>query len=239
MAVDRACGQVSLPLDEERHVDPTVPCIAFAATKWPILRAVGGELGGRATVVAQEEDQGISLQAQFSKPGEHLADRHVEPGQHRRIGAASRVLDPVELRQVGLGRLERCVYCVESELQIERTVAVPFDESDGFPSEDIGQVTVERHRGPASQDGAIGRLGRVDVIMGPDQESEEVIESAIQGVEDLLLSLMPFADQPAGITCLSEHVPDRADIGRQALVLAAVHSQGRVELVPEPLLISA
>src|SRR5881392_3789486 len=83
--VHSSSRQVALPLDNPRDTDPALPGLGFESAQ----RAVAGRGHSRATaVIANEEDEGILLEAMFTELSQHGPDSIVHSGEHRGERAA-------------------------------------------------------------------------------------------------------------------------------------------------------
>ena len=130
--------------------------------------------------------------------------------------------------------MQRRVHRVKGQVKQERLVLVPRDERDGFASEGIGQILfLLDHLRPS-----VDRCPLAGEVRVPAREESEVlIEPAPRWVKPRRHPLVPLADEPRHISGGLE--PVRQGCFRQGQADIDVIGFTGIELVPEPLLISA
>ena len=233
LVVDGACRDDAGPGGEEGDADAALERGAFGAAQGFVDRAVeGGARHGGAAVVAEEEDEGVLVEAGIAELGGDGADGIVHGAHHGGVAAAPGIGDGGEFFQAWLIGLQGGVDGVEGEVEEERVGLVAFDEADRFAGEGVGEV------------GGVllaGRLGAAEDAVGPEvivraaEETEELIEAALPGMVVGRGAKVPLADQggavPGGLEAVGQGF-----LGEGQALLGAV---AWIELVAEAGLVFA
>ena len=143
------------------------------------------------------------------------ADRVVQTDEQGQIAAPGRILDVGGHAFLGLvGNFQGRVHGVVSEIEEPRLVLVAFHEADGLIGEDVGCEAIDFCQLPAAVNQILRHGGRElrlgvfaqGVIVGADEEAEEIVEAARLRMMVLAEAEMPFADQAGGISGRTQQI---------------------------------
>ena len=221
--------QAAGPGDEERHADAAFERGALGTAKRMVARSVHRRAGhGGAAVVADEENEGVLLEAGVGELLAHAADGFVHRQHHGGVGAALLVGDVGELRQSVVGGLHRRVDGVEGEIEKPGSRLVALDERHRLAPEGIGGVVQFVHLLVAAQD-----AGLVHVAVRAAEKTIELVEAALGRAHGRFGAKVPFANDAGGVAGGFEALGDGRFGQRHSL------RAGGIELVSEAVLVAA
>ena len=192
------------------------------------MRAARNDRAAGPAVVAGEDDQRVLAQALLVQRGDDPPDLLVERGDHRRVGAARRVLDGVGIAVlVGLLRLIGRMGRERGEVEEERLVLVLLlDELDRLVADQVQVIAllVDELAVALPVDQAAALVG--EVVDLADGVAVEVIEAAVLRPEFLVgVTQVPFADHVGRITGFLQRLGQRPFVGRQAVAVVGEDHQ--------------
>ena len=184
------------------------------------MRAAGNDRAARSAIVAGEDDQRIVAQAPLVERGDDSPDLVVDRRNHRRIGAARRILDGGRVAVlIGLLCLVGRMRGQRREVQEERLVLVLLlDHLDCFVADQRQVVSLLLEEFPVALPvhDAAAHLG--EIVHLADEVSVKVIEAAILRPELLVgMAQVPLADHRGAVAGLFQSLRQRPFVGRQAV----------------------
>ena len=194
------------PVGECRH-----PVSPFEARALLSPKGATGPASDR-TVVGEEHDQRLLLQARFLDGFDHPTDVFVHDLDHLPVDLdVEAVLAPVPaLPWSVLGRvvpaLVGIVWSRLGQVDQERLVLVPLDEVDGVIGHQVGGIALLGGQPVLFPPVLATRLVDVDpVIDVPREEADELVEALVDRVVFLGITKMPLAEEGGSVALRFQH----------------------------------